>query len=91
MKTVLNIKTDREVKQKAQQIARDLGLPLSTVINAYLKEFVREREVRFSLEPQLRPEVGKLLEKASEDFKKRRNVSPAFAGAKEAIKYLRSR
>ena len=91
MKTVLNIKTDREVKQKAQQIARDLGLPLSTVINAYLKEFVREREVRFSLEPQLRPEVGKLLEKASEDFKKHRSVSPAFAGAKEAIKYLRSR
>ena len=57
MKTMINIKTDKEVKENAQKIARELGLPLSTVINAYLKEFIRDREVSFSLEPRLRPEV----------------------------------
>ena len=38
MKTMINIKADKEVKESAQRVAAELGLPLSTVINAYLKE-----------------------------------------------------
>ena len=87
-KTVINIKADKEVKIKAQKIAKELGIPLSTVINAYLKEFIRNREVRLSLEPRLRPEIEKILKKASEDFKKGINISPVFSSAEEAIKYL---
>lgn len=87
-KTVINIKADKDVKEKAKKIAKELGIPLSTVINAYLKEFIRNREVRLSLEPRLRPEIEKLLLKANEDFKKRKNISPAFSSMEEAIKYL---
>lgn len=90
MKTMINIKTDREVKENAQRIARELGLPLSTVINAYLKEFVRDREVRFSLEPKLRPEVEKTLKKASEDYRKGKNVTAPFQSAREMDAYLDS-
>lgn len=87
-KTIINIKADKDVKEKAKKIAKELGVPLSTVINAYLKEFIRNREVRLSLEPQLRPKVEKFLKKASEDFKKGKNISPAFSTAKEMDKYL---
>ena len=48
MKTLLNVKTDKDVKEKAQKIAKGIGLPLSSVINAYLKEFIRSKEVTFS-------------------------------------------
>jgi addiction module RelB/DinJ family antitoxin len=88
MKTVINIKTDKEVKRDAKKIAEELGLPLSTIINAYLKEFIRDQEINFSMEPQIRPEIGKLLEGASADFKKKRNVSTPFSSAKEMDKYL---
>ena len=87
-KTLINIKTDTKVKKEAQKIAKELGVPLSTVVNAYLKEFVRERSVRLSLDPQPRPEVAKMLREASEDFKKGRNVSPVLVSPKEISEYL---
>lgn len=91
MKTQLVIKTDQEVKQTAQDIAGRLGLPLSTVINAYLKEFIRSEEVTFYLEPILRPVVGKLLRKASADYKKGKNVSPVFSDTNKMLAYLHSK
>lgn len=91
MNTLINIKADKEVKAQAQNIAKELGLPLSAVINAYLKEFVRERRVTFSVEPELRPEIGKLLEKAGRDFKAKKNISRPFKTAAEMDRYLNAR
>ena len=45
MKTMINIKADKEVKESAQRVAAELGLPLSTVINAYLKELSERSSV----------------------------------------------
>lgn len=86
----MNIKTDQEVKQTAQRIAKELGLPLSTVVNAYLKEFIRDREVRFSLEEQLRPEVEKLLKQAAADYQARKNITGPVSTAREMAAYLDS-
>ena len=88
MKTIINLKTDQEIKEKAQKIAKEIGLPLSAVINAYLKEFVREQSVRFSLEPEIRPEIGKLLKQASQDYKQKKNITGPFKTAKEMDAYL---
>ena len=48
MKTLINIKTDKEVKEGAQALAQELGLPLSVVVNAYLKDFIRNRGITIS-------------------------------------------
>jgi len=58
-KTAINIRTNKEVKEKAQRTAHDLGLPPSTVINAYLHQFIRTKEVHFHLEGELKPAVKK--------------------------------
>lgn len=89
-KTLLNVKTDKETKEEAKKIAKELGVPLSTVVNAYLKEFVREKSIRLILEPQLRPEVEKILARASQDYKNKKNVSKDFSVPSEALKYLHS-
>jgi len=91
MKTVLNVKTDKEVKIKAQKLAKSLGIPLSTVVNAYLKEFIREEKLTLSIEPQLRPEVARFLVKASADAKKGKNIIGPFETGKEMDAYLNSR
>jgi len=88
MTTVIHVKADKEVKENAQKVAKDLGLTLSDVINASLRNFIRTREVIFSDIPQMTPELGKLLDKADEDIKKGRNLSPAFKSAKEMDEYL---
>ena len=37
--TILNIKTDKKLKAEAQKVSAELGVPLSTVVNAFLKQF----------------------------------------------------
>lgn len=90
MTTVIHIKADKEVKENAQKAAKDLGLTLSDVINASLRNFIRTREIIFSDIPQMTPELEKLLGKVEEDIKKGRNLSPAFKNAKEMNEYLDS-
>ena len=90
MKTLINIKADKEVKKRAQQAAEELGLPLSTVINAYLKQFIRSKEVYFSVSPQMTPALEELVGRAEEDLKNSKNISPVFSSAREAIKWLNS-
>lgn len=90
IKTVLNIKTDAKLKRRAQTVARNLGLPLGTVINRYLQEFVIEQKVVFE-----RPEIpnartAKNLRQAHKDLIAGKNISPVFANAKDAIKWLNS-
>jgi len=87
-KTVINIKTDKEVKEEAQQIAKELGIPLSTVVNSYLKDFIRGRSFTASLEPQLKPEVWDEMKKTVNDAKEGKNISPVFDNTQDALKWL---
>ena len=90
MKTVLNVKTDVEVKEQAQALAKHLGVPLSVVVNSYLKEFVRSGEFTLRREPRLRPEVAKRIEKAIAETEAGKNLSPAFKTADVFAAYLNS-
>lgn len=84
----MNIKTDKEVKEKAQKLAGDLGLSLSAIVNAYLRQLVREEEIYFSAASKMTPRLEALVEEARQDFVKKKNISPLFSSAKAAIKYL---
>lgn len=88
MKTMINIKADKEIKERAQGLARQLGLPLSAIINAYLKDFIYRQEVKFSLEPQIRPELEKFLEKISKDYNRGKNIIGPFLDSGKMDIYL---
>jgi len=90
MQTVIHIKSDKEVKENAQKLARKLGLNLTDVINASLRNFIRTREVVFSDTPQMTPELEKLLDKVEEDIKHKRNLIGPFKTPKEMDKFLDS-
>lgn len=90
MKTIINIKTDKEVKENAQKIAADLGLTLSAVVNASLKQFIRSKEVYFSAIPRMTPELEELIGRVRKDYALGKNISPVFRTAKEALEYLHS-
>lgn len=90
MRTVIHIKADKDVKENAARVARKLGLNLSDVINASLRNFIRTREIVFSDTPQMTPELEKLLENVEDDIKNNRNLVGPFKNAKEANKYLDS-
>ena len=88
MKTMINIKADKEVKENAQQVARELGLPLSSVINAFLKEFIRTRSLSVSAVPQMSPALERILHDVESDIAANKNVSPTLQSADEIGDYL---
>jgi len=90
MQTVIHIKADKEVKENAVKVAHELGLNLSDVINASLRNFIRTREIYFSHTPRMTPELEKLLDKVEEDIKNKRNIVGPFSTAEEMDKYLDS-
>lgn len=89
MNTVIHVKANKEIKENAQKFAKELGLSLSDIINASLRNFIRTREVYFSHTPRMTPELEKLLDRVEDDLKKGRNLSPRLRTAKQAIDYLK--
>ena len=59
MNTTITIKTNKVLRDQAKAVAEKLGIPLTTIINAYLGEFIRERSFSLSLDPE--PTRKKLL------------------------------
>jgi len=81
-------KTDPQIKVKAQKTANELGFSLSSLLNAFLRQFVRTKTVSFSAEDEIPNEyLTNLIEKADEDIKQGK-VSPGFTNAKDAIAWL---
>ena len=85
--TIINIRTDVRVKSKAQKIADKLGLNLSVLINAYLRQLIRTKTVSFSLTEEPSDYLLQTLKKSKKDIKKG-YISPAFDDAKDADEWL---
>lgn len=90
MRTVINIKTEKEVKLHAQKLAKEMGFSLSAVINAYLRQFVRNKEVYFSVVPKMSSEIEGLLSNIEFDIQRNKNISRVFFSKKELKKYFTS-
>ena len=88
-KTLINIKTDKTLKVKAQKVAKELGFPLGTLINAYLRDLVRQRRVVISAGITPNAHTMKILEEIEEDIKNNKNAAGPF-NPEEAIEYLRA-
>ena len=89
-KTIINIKVSKALKQDAQDLANEIGVPLTTVITASLKEFVRSRSLTVSAFPRLKPEIERELNEAIADLKSGKNVSKVFTKPDDIATHLNS-
>ena len=53
--THINIRSDVETKSKAQEIFASLGLDMSTAINMFLRQTVRQNDLPFALSTNVKP------------------------------------
>jgi len=90
MKTTTSIKLDKGIKKEASKLASELGLNLSSVVNAILKKFVMERRVVFSLSPEFNAKTEKELLKIKADIKKRKNLIGPFHNLRDLENSLMS-
>lgn len=87
-KTIINLKVSKDLKREAQALADEIGVPLTTVITANLKEFVRSRSLTVAAFPRLKLEVERELGKAIDDFKAGKNVSKPYKTPDEITDHL---
>jgi antitoxin component of RelBE/YafQ-DinJ toxin-antitoxin module len=89
MKTAgLNVKVDDQVKKQAQAVAASFGIPLSTLVNAYLVELGQTRQVHFSAVEIMTPEIEKIVETAQKEIEAGETVGP-FKTTSEAVSFLK--
>ena len=87
--SIVSTKVDPQTKKEAMETAAELGMPLSVIIKAFLKQFIRTKSVSFSayLEEEPSDYMIQELKKSEEDVKAGR-VSPSFTNAKDALTWL---
>lgn len=47
--TTMNIRVDREIKDTAKEIFAELGMDLTTAVNIFLRQSIREHGIPFDL------------------------------------------
>jgi len=76
MKTQVNLKIDNDVKEQAQERAKELGLSLSSVVNATLKQFARTGELELSAAPRMTPYLEELVLEARKEYEEGKTSGP---------------
>ncbi len=90
MKTAtINFKTDDVTKAKAQAVARQIGIPLSNLLNAYIYELARIGSVHFVTSEPMTEKMEKLIAKAEEEIAAG-DVSGPFKTLEEMFEHLDS-
>lgn len=72
----MSFKIDKDLKLKAQQTAKSIGIPLSTIINAYLKNVAATGKVEFVAYEQMTPRMERIIEQVEGEIERRETYGP---------------
>lgn len=89
-KTVISVKVDKDVRDRARKTAKRMGLPLSTIVNYQLKQFAEEQRIEFHTPLIPNAKTRKILDEALRDIRDGRmeKFSPMFETPEEMDRYL---
>jgi addiction module RelB/DinJ family antitoxin len=86
--TSLHIQIEPAIKQQAKKTADELGLSLSAVTKALLKQFIRTKQLSVGLDETPNARLVRDLKQSEEDVKTGRVIS--FKTPDDAIAYVSS-
>ena len=90
MKTaIVNFKTDENTKAKAQAVAKQIGIPLSNLLNAYLYELAATGSVHFTASEPMTEKMEKIIAEAEKEIAAG-EVSGPFETLEEVFDHLDS-
>ncbi len=84
-KTTANISIDSDVKAKAQELFSDFGMDLSTAINIFLRQAIRENAIPFEITREVPNEETK---RAIENVRNGVGLSKGFHSVSELMEDL---
>ena len=68
MNTTLHVTIDKETKQKAQKLAKELGLDISTIVKASLKTFVQTETFHVEKSDTITPHLAATIAQAKKEL-----------------------
>ena len=91
-KTVISVKVDKDVRDRARKVAKKIGVPLSMVVNHQLKEFAERQRIEFRAPLIPNAKTRKELNEALRDIREGREdkFSGPFSTAEEMDRHLDS-
>lgn len=84
---VVTTKIDPLTKKQAMKTAKDLGLTLSAVVKAFLKQFIHTKSITFNASEEPSPYLKRLIAQAEKNLKQGKH-SPTFNTGEEAVAWL---
>jgi addiction module RelB/DinJ family antitoxin len=88
MKTaILNVKVDEQIKKRAQAVASGFGIPLSTLVNAYLIELANTGQIHFSTVEPMTEKMEKIIAQAQKEISTGETSGP-FETLEELFNHL---
>lgn len=85
---VVSTKIDPQTKKEAMATAQSLGVPLSVVIKAFLKQFIRTKTVTFSAREEIPSQYLINAIKKARENRKQGKGSPVFTNIEDDLKWL---
>lgn len=81
----LHIRIEPNVKERAEETLKDLGLSITDAINVFLNQVILHEGIPFEIK---KPRYNKKTVQAIEDVKNKRNLSKAFDSVDEMFEEL---
>lgn len=88
MHTVISVKLKKEVRDSAREVAHSMGLTLSALVNAYLRQVIATRHIEFYAPEPITPKLTKMIARAEKDIAAGR-VSKKYINAKDFLAALK--
>lgn len=80
--TRVNIKLDKEIKEKAEVLFNELGLNMTAAINIFIRQSLREKGIPFEISLNV-PNAETI--KAIEEVEKETGISKSFSSVDELM------
>ena len=88
MNAVISVRTDSDIKNAAQAVAKSAGISLSTLINSYLRQVVATRRIELYAPEQMTPKLESLIAEVEAELKSEK-VSKSFTDPKAFLSDLK--
>ena len=87
---IINVKIDPETKAQLKVFAAQVGLPVSALLNAQIKQMLRSGKVEFTTTLEPTPYLENILLEVDDDIKTGKNLSPVFNNVDDMFNHLES-
>ena len=90
-KVATNISIDEEIKPKAQAMLAEFGLDLSTAVNMFLRQMLREKAIPFEVRQEIPNATTRAAIAEVEEMERHPELSKTYSSVDELMEDLLSK